>query len=86
MECGICFEKFPIDVINFFPCCHFICNFCHVSLKKDICPYCRIPSENLQDSDDENCFFEIEIPDIQTRKRKNKKKKKKFRHGLINNS
>ena len=78
MECGICFEQFPSDVIKFMPCAHYLCSFCYNALKKQECPYCRISFENSENSDDE-VYFQM-IPYEEERKKKKKKKKKNRRN------
>jgi hypothetical protein len=45
MECIICFEEKPLELIVFFPCSHFVCMDCFQQLlyfqRRPICPICR---------------------------------------------
>ena len=75
MECGICLEKFPNDVMEFMPCFHSVCSFCYKNLKILKCPYCRTSFENSLDSDlDDEVYFQM-IPIEEDKKRRKKKKK-----------
>lgn len=86
MECGICLESFPGDVMKFMPCLHFICSFCHNNIKKQECPYCRTPFENLVDSDIEDLDFEMVLieENVPRRRKKKNKRRRNVRRGTEN--
>ena len=45
MECIICFEEKPLELIVFFPCSHYVCIDCFQQLlnfhTRPLCPICR---------------------------------------------
>ena len=82
VECKICMELFPVDVFQFLPCTHKLCQFCFKNLKKTECPFCKYSfSDEVPEEREDELYEEIELadePHSRRRKKKNKKKRRSF--------
>ena len=61
MDCNICMEKKCADDMEILNCCHHLCKLCLDKLIKNVCPYCRLPFDNVTSNSSNNIIFDDNI-------------------------
>ena len=61
VECEICFETLPINMLEYLPCFHKLCSICKSRLVQPTCPFCRKSFEINEHINEENYHDDIVV-------------------------